>query len=320
MDSRGATVFRMRVALLAFFLASCGEVHFIDPNPPRLFRSSASYTSASVGEPVVWIAILDLFFEDASGCDWARAATLAAVRQGFAGAGTPQLELSAQDLSPDCRQRGQQALDVAGVRAQFDSAQAAFPGAHVRPVIVYVDDVDLPVPTEILVALRAVRSSAALPALLWTISQASVSTQLASDRAVSWSYAGDADLASRVGASVEADLPLQTTATLSSGPIPLLTAAQLETTREFRLCADPDAGASGYPPVGPAHVLDRARPPTITFAVPQHVAMPKSLFRNSTFDVAVEGCTANCERYYIDEPGGDPVRWDESNRCLMRNG
>jgi hypothetical protein len=310
----------MRAVLLALLLVGCGEVHFVDPNPPRLFRTSATYRSAAIDEPVVWIAILDLFFEDVSGCDWAREATLLSVRQGFAAAGTQQLELAAQDLSPDCRERGQVPLDVAGLRAQFDSAQAAFPGAHVRPLIVYVDDVDLPTSAEVLAALQAVRSRPDAPALLWTISHASVSAQLGADRAVSWSYAGDADLPNRVDAAVKTDLPLQTTAALSSGPVPLLSASQLETTREFKLCKNPDAGASDYPPVGAAQILDRAHPPTIQFAVPQRVAIPKSLFQDSTFDMTVEGCTANCDRYYIGEPGADPVRWDEANRCLLRNG
>jgi len=54
----------MRAVLLALLLLGCGEVHFVDPNPPRLFWTAASYTSAAVDEPIVWIAILDLFFED----------------------------------------------------------------------------------------------------------------------------------------------------------------------------------------------------------------------------------------------------------------
>ena len=317
---RPTSVFGMRAAFFALLLAGCGEVHFVDPNPPRLFTTSATYTSAAIEEPVVWIAILDLFFEDTTGCDWARQATLLAVRQGFASSGTRQLELAGQDLSPDCRERGRVPLDLDRVRAGFDSALTTFPGAHVRPVIVYVDDVDLPTPAETLAALHAARSLSDPPALIWTISHPPVAGQLAADRAVAWSYAGDADLLKRVGTAVRTDLPLQTTAALSSGPVPLLTASQLESTREFKLCKNPDPAASNYPPVGPAHVLDRAHPPTITFTVPQLVATPKSLFETSTFDMTVEGCTANCDRYYVDEPGADPARWDEARRCLVRNG
>src|SRR5207253_2537407 len=143
----------------------------------------------------------------------------------------------------DCRERGRVALDLNGVRAGFDSALTAFPGAHVRPVIVYVDDVDLPTSAETLAALHAARSLSDPPALIWTISHAPV-----------------------------------------------------------------------------AGKLPAAHPPTITFTVPQLVATPKSLFKTSTFDMTVEGCTANCDRYYVGEPGADPVRWDEAGRCLLRNG
>jgi hypothetical protein len=96
-----------------------------------------------------------------------------------------------------------------------------------------------------------------------------------------------------------------------------LSAAQLETTREFKLCALPDPMASDYPLPGVTHVLDRARPPTITFAIPQSVATPRPLFHASTFEAEVEGCTENCDRYFIGEPGADPVRWDEAKRCVL---
>jgi hypothetical protein len=266
------------------------------------------------------MAIFNLFFQDASGCAWAKETTLSALRQGFALAGGQQLELAAQDLSPDCRQRGQRPLDFSGLNGGFDAAQAAFPAAHVRPVIVYVDDIDLSIPSDTAAALGGVRSMSNVPGLLWAVAYPSVSGQIRADRAVAWSYAGDSELVARLGAVVKADLPLQTTAAVSSGPVPLLTAAQLATTRQFKVCKAPDANAAGYPTVGPAHVLDRAHPPTVTFALPQRVAIPKSLFETASFSVPVEGCAANCERYYIGEPGDDPIRWDEADGCLLRNG
>ena len=310
----------MRPSLLALLLAGCGQVHFVDPNPPRLFQTAVKYTSGAVDEPVVWIAIFNLFFQDATGCAWAREATLSSLRQGFAVAGARQLELAAQDLSPDCRQRGQRQLDVAAVQTAFANAQAVFPGAHVRPVIVYVDDIDLVAPSETAAAIGVVRSGPGGQALLWTVAYEPVTTQLRPDRSIDWGYAGDAALATRLAAMVKADLPLQTTASPSSGPVPLLDGAQLETTREFKVCKVPDGNAAGYPAVGVMHVLDRARPPTVTFTVPQRVALPRSLFQSSTFSVAVEGCTADCDRYFIGNPGDDPLRWDEADRCLLVNG
>ena len=42
------------------------------------------------------------------------------------------------------------------------------------------------------------------------------------------------------------------------------------------------------------------------------MALPRSLFQSSTFSVAVEGCTANCDRYFIGNPGDDPLRYRTS--------
>ena len=58
----------------------------------------------------------------------------------------------------------------------------------------------------------------------------------------------------------------------------------------------------------------------LTGASTQKVALPRSLFQSSTFSVAVEGCTANCDRYFIGNPGDDPLRWYEADRCLLVNG
>src|SRR2546421_12334731 len=99
-DRRPTSVFGMRAAFFALLLAGCGEVHFVDPNPPRLFTTSTTHTSAAIQEPEVWIAILDLFFEDTTGCHWARQATLLAVRQRFAPSGTRQLELAGREPYP----------------------------------------------------------------------------------------------------------------------------------------------------------------------------------------------------------------------------
>src|SRR5438552_14984757 len=132
---RPTSVFGMRAAFFALLLAGCGEVHFVDPNPPRLFTTSATYTSAAIEEPVVWIAILDLFFEDTTGCDWARQATLLAVRQGFASSGTRQLEVAGQDLSPGCRERGRGPLDLARVRGGCAAVLAPVSGGRGGPAV-----------------------------------------------------------------------------------------------------------------------------------------------------------------------------------------
>jgi hypothetical protein len=311
----------MRCTVLALVIAGCGEVHFVEPNPPRLFRTKVQFTSGAVDEPLVWMAVLNLFLEEAADCAWAKDQTLSALRAAFAGAGGAQLELAAQDLSTDCRQRSQ-SLDVNAIQAAFTAARLAFPSAHVRPLIVYVDDIDLAVARPLaidLTSLRRLQDGGGGP-LLWAVSFRTVSDQLMPNRAAEWGYAGDPSLRDRVAALVSADLPLRSTATMTSGPVPLLERGELDATREFKVCAVPaEAIAGTYPEPGATQVLDRAHPPTIIFSVPQRVALEKSAFQTVSLEASVEGCRANCDRYFIGEPGGDPYRWDQMRGCALGN-
>ncbi|HTO97592.1 MAG TPA: hypothetical protein VMK66_11155 [Myxococcales bacterium] len=102
----------MRPLLVALFTLGCGEVHFVDPNPPQLFRDALHYTSRAIDEPVAWIAILDLFLEESGNCASAKESTLAAIRSAFAAAGGRQMELPGQDLAPDCKVREAVSIDV----------------------------------------------------------------------------------------------------------------------------------------------------------------------------------------------------------------
>jgi hypothetical protein len=313
------SVQRMRTILPALLVAACGEVHFIDPNPPLLFRNTAEFTSSSVSEPLVWVAVTNLFVQDSGQCASARQSTVAAIRAAMARAGGRQMELAAQDLSPDCRQRGETRLDVNALRAAFAAAATALSPGRVRPVIVYADDIDLllsgDLPADINTVRNSVRPSAAF---LWTISFEAVASQLGADRRIAWSYSGDANLTGRIAEMVSADLPPQSTASLTSGPVPLLQGGQLDVTREFKVCAVPsEAAPDSYPTPHLTHVLDGSRPPTITFQIPQLLTVPKSQFASSTFTASVEGCMANCDRYFIGTPGADPFRWDEMADCAL---
>lgn len=272
----------------------------------------------SIAEPVVWIAVLDLFIEDAAACEWARQTTLSTLRDAVASLGGTQLELPVQDLAPDCRVRGRQALDVEAIRGSVVAAQAAFAGWHVRPVFFYLDNIDLVLPEQVASTVSSLRTTPlGQQAILWPISLPSVAKQLRAESTTAWTYAGDPDLGERLKKSIGVYLPLQTTATPTSGPVPLLDAAQLETTREFKVCALPqDANVEDPPELGVTVIVDRAHPPTVTIDLPQVIAAPKVLFPDLTFSMLVEGCTGNCDRYYIHEPGDAPRRWDAPG-CVL---
>ena len=309
----------MRLSLVALFAIACGEVHFIDPNPPQLFRAQTKFTPATVDEPIVWIVIFNLFFEDAPSCSWARDTALGALRSGFAAASGQPMELPAQDLAPGCQQRDLVQLDVTAVRAAFSSAQAAFPSGRVRPIIVYLDNIDSllsPTTGALIVSLKNAPSG--LQSLIWTVGFDQVATQLGSDRRIGWTYTGDPAMAGQIRGVVSSELPLRSTAARTTGPVPLLDSSQLELAHEIKVCVLPKDLVPDEPPVlGAAQVIDRARPPTLSFQLPEAVALPRSLYTDVTYAVVTEGCSANCDRYFVRDPGDPPQRWDEMKRCAM---
>jgi len=309
----------MRLALLALFSIACGEVHFIDPNPPQLFRAQSKFTPPTIDEPIVWIAISNLFFEDAASCSWSRQTTLGAVRAAFAATKGQQIELPAQDLSPDCRQRNAAVPDVAAVRAAFASAVAAFPSARIRPVVVYLDNINAPLDANTANALMSLRNSpSGFQSILWMVGFDQVGSQILADHRIGWTYTGDSAMASQIRSMVAGDLPLRTTAAPSTGPVPLLDAAQLEVAHEIKVCALPKDLVPDEPPkLGATQLIDRARPPTLSFQLPQAVAVPRSLYTEETYRVVTEACSANCDRYFIREPGDEPQRWDEMKGCAV---
>jgi hypothetical protein len=311
----------MPLILVALFAIACGEIHFIDPNPPTLFRAQTKFSPAAIDEPIVWIAIFNLFFEDESGCSWARDTTVGALRSAFAGAGGQQLELAAQDLAPGCRQRDSVQLDAPAVQAAFASSQAAFPSARIRPVVVYLDNIDAQLAPGTAALIASLRNgSTGLASLIWTVGFDQVGTQLRSERRLGWTYTGDPTFSSQIRNVVSSELPLRTTAARSTGPVQLLDASQLEVVHVMKVCVLPkDLPPDDPPRLGAAQVVDRARPPTLSFQLPQQVALPRSLYNDVMYSVVVEACSGNCDRYFIREAGDPPQRWDEMTACAMVN-
>lgn len=311
----------MRSCLAALLTVACGEVHFVDPNPPALYRATARFQPGSIDEPVVWMTVLDLFVEQASACADTRQGMLEMVRAAFSALPAQKLELPSQDLAPGCRQRGEVPLDVDAATAAFSAARAAFPGAHVRPVIVYVDDIDLPLPPQLTSSLQALRqppvAGSKLTPLLWTMAVREATASLAPDEDLGWTFTGDPALAALLGLVVKRDLPLQTLR--QPGPMPLLDAAQLAVTREVKVCREPtDVPVLEGPAPGVAVAVDPAHGPTMLFDVPETFAVPKGFLLVPQTEILIEGCTANCDRFYVAEPGDEPRRWNGTRHCMLR--
>lgn len=299
--------------LLTLLLAGCGSVHFTDPRPPQLFRSTAEYTASAAAEPVVWMPVLDLFAEKTESCDTARAWTRGAIRAAFLAVQAPRLELQGADLSPTCAQAPDRTLDAAALQQQVAAAVAAFPGAHVRVVVVYANDIALPVPPAVHDALATLRAAG----FLWVVGRDPVAPQLAPDQAVGWTFTYDPALPGALAALVAQQLPLQSDAAVDSGFRVLLGSGDLPRAREIKVCAASD-GVSlvRAEPGGSATAVDTAQPPLFRVIFPQRVAVPKPQFSVQHAAVELEGCSAECDRYFTGFPG-DLRRWDSTRGCLL---
>jgi hypothetical protein len=303
----------MRLSPLALLLIGCGAVYFTEPNHPVLFRSKAQYSTATVAEPVVWMPILDLFAENGGSCPDARAWTLATINAAIVGAGGSGLELAGADLSPTCAQQPDRTLDLPSLRQQIATAVAQFPAAHVRAVIVYANDIALPIPNQVLDALLSLRSQG----FLWTLALAPVTGQLTPDQQVPWTYTYDPALAQQLAQVATAQLPLQSDANSDSGFLPILGSGDLPRARETKLCsASAGVIVAGIPADGSSAPVDAHAPPLFEARFAQQVAVPRSQSSIQHAEVEVESCAANCDRYFSASLD-DLRRWNTTRGCLL---
>jgi len=317
--NRGAVAsLGMRRSFLVVLMVGCGEVKFVDSHPPDLFHSADEYRTSPVAEPIVWMPVLDLFVETGGSCPEARSWTLQMIRAAMAVDGAPRVELAAQDVSPACNQPPRRAIDAVAAAAAFRSAARSFPGGHVRGIIVYANNIDLPVPATLSDSLTALRL-AELPLLFWAAARKQAADQLRADQAVAWTYAGDGAIQTALASVASTDLPLQSDAETQSGPRPLLPAAQIARARQIKACSVPTpVTLQGATPDGTAVAIDQGQPPRYSVQFRPRIALPRSQFTpaQQSVVVQVEVCAANCDRFLFYKPGDPPRRWNETRGCL----
>jgi hypothetical protein len=293
-------------------------VKFVDSHPPDLFHSANEYRTSPAAEPIVWMPVLDLFVETGANCQEAKSWTLETIRAAMAVEGAPRLELAAQDVSPSCNQPPRRAVDAVAAVAAFRSAERSFPAGHVRGIVVYANNIDLPVPATLSDSLTAMRI-AELPRLFWAAARKQATDQLKPDQSVGWTYTGDGAIQKALASVASADLPLQSDAQTQSGWQPLLPAAQLSRARQIKACSVPaPAVLQGATSDGTAVAIDQGQPPTYSVQFKPRIASPRSQFTPAQQSVVlqVEVCSANCDRFLYYRPDDPPSRWNQTRGCL----
>jgi hypothetical protein len=130
-------------------LLSCGQVHFVETRPPRLFHAQAEWRTGAAPEPVLWMPVLDLFIERPQDCAPAKAWTLAAVRAAMSANEMFKIELGAQDLSPQCNRRSGA---VRGVEFTDRELPQGLSGCLRAQILGWTfQDIDLPSDVEVLI-------------------------------------------------------------------------------------------------------------------------------------------------------------------------
>lgn len=283
-------------------LAACAcEAAFVDPTPPVLTTERLVLTAAYRAEPVVFGAILDLQIPDPALCAATVARVLAELRGAAQRAGVPSRELAPRDLSPSCAQKPFRVVPVAEIEAEIRAAEADFPGFHVRPVLLYVNNVELSIDPNVGAGLNQLRGDAQLrgapPPLIWGMALAPALASFGFARSVPWVHATDAGMWGSLAVLLDADLPLQTRAPLDArARLSDPSRAVLLKICEVRGLTVAGCAVDGLPcPVGPDT-------PIATATFPPLVAGPRTAAYPITAVVVFEACAARCERF-VDRDG-----------------
>lgn len=309
---------RAFTALALAALSACGT-DFYEPNPPGLSSLTRRASSRSQAEPTVYLLILDLYMPSAASCDVARQDLIRLVSGAIHGRDPEATVLPLEMLPPTCSQAPFRRLALGGYPQAIEALEVKL-GRRIRPLILYVNNVDLALPTSLsgdITQLHATVTEGGLSPFVWGITTARVKNQLGFlDRAIDWTFSGDPSLEAAFTATVAADLPLLTR-TGSGEEIPLLDADQLATVQQLKICSDASIEARGFVLDGSAVVVRREDPPRFVTHFSPLLAVPRTAYSDQTVALSMELCTANCDRFLEDPALRTRRAWNRFHGCVL---
>ncbi|MBF5042093.1 hypothetical protein FGE12_06780 [Aggregicoccus sp. 17bor-14] len=293
----------------------------MDPHPAELERLQRTHSLKVTPAPVVYGLIFDLYLADSAECARVHQQLTSALRTLMLPAGREGQELAAQELSPDCSaQPGTQRLDLLAYNRAIAAAQARYGAGRVRPVLVYFNNLALPLPTGLAGDLRTLRSSATQP-LVWALTlQAGAGTSLPFDVSETWTYSADAALTSPLERVARAQLPFDLMQQPPLEGFPVFSASELSTAREFKVCSSAGQVTGLNFTFGPKAVkVSPASPPRVSLAAAATSSLPAphGSLQEAAARYEIEVCHANCERTY-EPPDGDAAIWNTTSGCMLK--
>jgi hypothetical protein len=307
------------VLSLAFFASAACGVGFVEAQPPNLTTLQVKYSATSAAEPVVYGLLIDLDIPDPTACaaamSWVEGFVQAAMLKADAGAiALPEQRLSGNGCAP----LYSRSIDTLALSTAIAVVQAARPAAHVRPVLIYVNNLALPLAYGVssgLTALHGLVLSGGVHPLLWAVApgQAIASANGIVQSSVVWTFSQDAQVATAVAALVASELPLQSSAGGGSGPL-AIAPDKLARVQMLKLCtSDATLTSTTLPQDGRPYAL--GDPPIFTFTLPATVAVPLAAFTLPSGSVVVEGCTAFCNHFVLGNDQDLGVPWSSVSSC-----
>lgn len=306
-------------AAIGMASTSCGGSGYYEPTPPLLLRTDRVVSPSVRVEPTVIAFLIDLQVPDPVECEGARAGFRAAISEGIEAnsEGAPVVFLEPFWSGVPCQASGNRSFDVDRISEVLDAAANSYPSFAVRPTVIYLNNLDLPLPAELRASLKAVRAlkvgDKALQPKLWGITLEVARTGLPFDEYIPWTFAGDEALTKAITDLATAQLP-QWSVTGQGVRTPLLGDAERTQLVAVKLC-EHDAAVETDFPEGVTVVELSAGTPSAWLTLPEQVAMSRNAPLPREGRVQLELCLSNCDRFQTRD-GELLRRWREEPTCL----
>lgn len=312
---------RALITLSVIGLGTSGcETRFVDPTPPQLVRLQKFLDVTVTEQPLVFGVILDLHLPDSGECARARDRLLATVRSTMASAAPQLAELAMIDLSPGCQQPSDRRIDFAAYNSELTSAQNRFPRKPVRPLLLYFNNIDLPLGTGLLNDFERFRVEAFLKGqplpLIWgTAMPRTLQSGVAFDATFPWTFTTDPSLFDGIAETASRQLPLRVANATPPEGTPLFSTEEQGWVLEFKLCGtQPRITGVNFDLSGEAVVLQPSAPPRVKLALPEGPVL-RTEVEAERITFTIEACRQDCGRLYPTRSGS--VVWNETYGCLL---
>lgn len=310
-------------ALLALALAGLGatgcETRFVDPTPPQLTRLDKFLDVNAVDLPLAYAVILDLHLPDPGECARARDRVVSTVHALLLSK-VPQLHaMRLLDLSPGCQQADERRISFTVYNAELRQAQNLYPDRPLRPLLLYFNNIDLPLTEGLFHDFERLRGEAALRnapiPLMWaTALPRTLLGGISFDATQPWTYSTDPRLFDGLNETASRQLPLRLArATPPEGAL-LFSEQEQSWVKAFKGCdVTPRVAGVNFVLSGEATALQPSAPPRIKVKLSDGPVL-KGEARSERITFTIEACRQDCHRRYPTRRGS--FVWNDVYGCM----